>query len=66
MKKLLFVLLLLPAALFAQEKADTIKFWKFSGLTSVNLSQVSLTNWAAGGKSSSSGVALFNLNGNYT
>jgi hypothetical protein len=65
MKKLLFVFLLLPTALFSQEKADTIKLWKFSGLTSVNLSQVSLTNWAAGGQSSSSGVALFNINGNY-
>ncbi len=65
MKKLLFVLLLIPFALFSQEKADTIKLWKFTGLTSVNLSQVSLTNWAAGGQSSSSGVALFNLNGNY-
>ncbi len=66
MKKLLVVLILLPFALFSQEKADTIRLWKFSGLTSINISQVSLTNWAAGGQSSSSGVALFNLNGNYT
>jgi hypothetical protein len=65
MKKILFVFLLLPTVLFSQEKADTIKFWKFGGLASINLSQVSLTNWAAGGQSSSSGVTLFNLNGNY-
>lgn len=65
MKKFLLLLLFLPFILYSQEKADSIKLWKVSGLTSVNLSQVSLTNWSAGGKSSSSGVALFNINANY-
>jgi hypothetical protein len=65
MKKFLFLLLLIPISVYSQEKADSIKAWKFGGLASVNLSQVSLTNWAAGGQSSSSGVALFNLNANY-
>jgi hypothetical protein len=65
MKKLFYFLLFLPIAMYAEEKADTAKLWKISGLASVNLSQVSLTNWSAGGKSSSSGVALFSLNANY-
>jgi hypothetical protein len=65
MKKFLFFLLFLPLTIYSEEKADSTKFWKISGLTSVNLSQVSLTNWSTGGKSSSSGVALFNLNANY-
>lgn len=32
--------------------ADTLDGWKFHGLTALNLSQVGLTNWAAGGQSS--------------
>jgi len=65
MKKFLYFLLLLPLTMYSEEKADSTKLWKIDGLTSINLSQVSLTNWAAGGQSSSSGVALFNLNANY-
>jgi hypothetical protein len=65
MKKFLLILVLLPVALYSAEKADSIKSWKYGGLATFNLSQVSLTNWAAGGKSSSSGVALFNISGNY-
>jgi len=65
MKKILLFLMLSPIALFSTEKADSIKSWNFGGLASFNFSQVSLTNWAAGGKSSSSGVAIFNVFGNY-
>lgn len=65
MKKILLFLMLSPIALFATEKADSIKSWNFGGLASFNFSQVSLTNWAAGGKSSASGVAIFNVFGNY-
>jgi len=65
MKKFLFVLLLLPSALYSQEMADTIKTWHFGGLASLNFSQVSLTNWAAGGRSSSAGVGILNVFGNY-
>lgn len=65
MKKLLFLLLLLPFGLFAREQTDSLKFWKTSGLISANFSQVSLTNWAAGGQSSMSGVFLFNYLANY-
>jgi len=65
MKRFLFVLLLLPLALYSEEKADSLKAWNFGGLASFNFSQVSLSNWAAGGRSSTSGVALFNVFGNY-
>ena len=65
MKKILILLLILPLLSFSEEKADSLKSWTFGGLASFNFSQVSLTNWAAGGKSSSSGVALFNVFGNY-
>ena len=50
---------------FSQEAADTVKVWKFGGTGSVNFSQVSLSNWAAGGKSSASGTFLFNMFANY-
>jgi hypothetical protein len=65
MKKLLLILTLFPAFVFAQEKADTIKYWKRSGLVSANFSQISLTNWAAGGQSSMSGVFMVNYLANY-
>lgn len=65
MKKLLFILFLIPTTLFAEEKPDSLLIWKFGGVASFNFSQVSLTNWAAGGRSSTSGVALFNVFGNY-
>lgn len=65
MKKLLFLFLLLPALTFAQEQPDSLSYWKKSGLVSANFSQVSLTNWAAGGQSSMSGVFMFNYLANY-
>lgn len=39
--------------------------WQTGGLFSVGFNQVSLTNWAAGGQSSMSGNALFNLFADY-
>jgi hypothetical protein len=66
MKKILILLsaALISVTLAAQEPAaDTL--WKFSGTTSLNLSQLSLTNWAAGGDNSLSGNALINLSANY-
>jgi len=66
MKKILIFLsvALISFTLAAQEPvADTL--WKFSGTTSLNLSQLSLTNWAAGGDNSLSGNALVNLSANY-
>jgi hypothetical protein len=65
MKKLLLLLMLIPGALYSTEKIDSLRSWNFGGLAAFNFSQVSLTNWAAGGQSSTSGVALFNVFGIY-
>jgi len=40
---------------------DTVASWKTGGLTSLNLSQTSLTNWASGGNNSLAINGLFNL-----
>ena len=56
----------LTSLLFAQEEADSAKIWKFNGLTSLNFSQVSLTNWAAGGENSYAFNGLVNLSLNYS
>lgn len=72
-KLILLVSLLCSKNLTAQitEKEDKLKKvytdstdgWKFSGLTALNISQVGLTNWAAGGRSSLalSGIVSLNL-----
>jgi len=65
MKKLLIILLMLPFAGFTEEVPDTVKYWKRSGVVGANFSQVSLTNWAAGGQSSMSGVFMVNYLANY-
>ncbi len=65
MKYLLSILLLIPFIGFSQSANDTTKVWTKGGTISINFSQVSLTNWAAGGKSSASGTALFNVFANY-
>jgi hypothetical protein len=65
MKKLLIVLALIPAILFAQEPADTTKLWENGGVFTANFSQISLTNWAAGGKSSASGIFMVNTFAKY-
>lgn len=54
------------AALLAQTPADTTgKLWTKSGIVSVNMTQVNLSNWAAGGSSSVSGIAMFNGTANW-
>jgi hypothetical protein len=59
-----FIILILPLAVKAQETAvDTS--WKKEGLISLNFTQVSLSNWAAGGQNSIAGLALFNYIDNY-
>lgn len=52
--------------LLAQEEADTIKYWKLNGVSSINFSQVSLTNWAAGGENSYAFNGLLNLTLDYS
>ncbi|HNZ68428.1 MAG: DUF3078 domain-containing protein [Prolixibacteraceae bacterium] len=66
MRKLIlsFVTLYFVLGMTAQEVQDTT-YWKKNGDFTVNFSQVSFSNWAAGGKNSVSGVALFNYGANY-
>lgn len=67
MKKILLSLTtaILAITLQAQDAEIQDTLWRFSGTTSLNLSQLSLTNWAAGGDNSLSGNALINLSANY-
>jgi len=65
MKKILIVFIIFPLFGFAQESVDSLQNWKKGGIITMNFSQVSLTNWAAGGKSSASGVFMFNAFSNY-
>lgn len=55
----------LAVSLNAQDsiRADTL--WKFNGVTSLNVSQLSLSNWAAGGENSLSGNALVKLSADF-
>ncbi|MCK4750083.1 MAG: hypothetical protein KAT15_23670, partial [Bacteroidales bacterium] len=45
----------------AQVTTDADTLWKFNGVTSLSVSQLSLANWAAGGENSVSGNALLQL-----
>jgi hypothetical protein len=53
-------------AMQAGAPADTIPDgWTRSGIININMTQVNLTNWAAGGFSSVSGIAMFNGTANW-
>jgi hypothetical protein len=60
------LIVMLSVNVDAQNEPDTVKYWKFSGEASLQASQVSLTNWAAGGESSVSGNGLLNINAEYS
>lgn len=51
--------------LLKTQSADTIQGWKKGGVFGVNATQVSLSNWAAGGQSSLSVNSLANLYANF-
>jgi len=55
----------LTTALHAQEPPVDDTLWKCNGAVSLNFSQLSLTNWAAGGENSLAGNTLLQLSGNY-
>ena len=67
MKKLflLFLAAGFISALRAQTPSDTTIYWEKGGSYTINLTQVSLTNWAAGGQNSISGVTKLQLFANY-
>jgi hypothetical protein len=76
MKKTLIIgALLLGGIVTAQTKenkpenpkanTDSVSYWSKGALFNLGFSQVSLSNWAAGGNSSVSGNAILNLHSNY-
>ena len=46
--------------------SDTIKYWKTGGCLTLNLSQVMLSNWSAGGQNSVAANAILSLTANYS
>ncbi|MBN1926310.1 MAG: DUF3078 domain-containing protein, partial [Prolixibacteraceae bacterium] len=66
MKKISFLLIALFGTfiLLAQGETDTT-YWKTKGNFSINFTQVSFTNWAAGGLNALSGLAKLNYVANY-
>jgi len=63
--KMTLGLLLFGALTIAQNPADGDTLWKVTGVTSLSLSQLSLTNWASGGENSISGNALIKISPDY-
>lgn len=66
-KTLLFIFLSIPFVAFAQDDVKTEKdtAWTISGNINLNFSQVSFSNWAAGGKNSMTGILITNVAANY-
>lgn len=67
MKKALLLLAVVFTAsgMLAQEQADSTRHWSLGGNSSFTFNQVTLTNWAAGGKNSMAGTFLFKTFANY-
>ncbi|MBS1537493.1 MAG: DUF3078 domain-containing protein [Bacteroidetes bacterium] len=70
MKNILYVIAITfisLASVRAQNSSTNVSdtSWKLGGFVSVNVNQVSLNNWAAGGESSFSLTGLFNFFANY-
>lgn len=63
MKKAICILLIGLHVHAAHAQKDTV--WRKGGLLAINFSQVSLTNWAAGGQNSITGNAIVNYFANY-
>jgi hypothetical protein len=69
MKNLILSLIAVSLFTHVYSQSDTIAkdtVWRSGGLISLNLTQVSLNNWAAGGLNSVSGNSLISLFANYT
>jgi hypothetical protein len=75
-KTIIFFSLLLPVILsnaqvtdaekqLKTQAVDSVEGWKSGGMINLNLSQTSLTNWAAGGQSSIAVNGLINLHDQY-
>ena len=67
MKKQFLILFLLAGSALHLYAQDSIRnpYWKRSGLTALNLSQVSLSSWSAGGESALGLDAMLNYSADY-
>jgi len=65
MKRIILIIFVFTPVLIYAQKADSIKYWKGGGMGSLMFSQLSLTNWAAGGENSVAFNSFFNLYANY-
>ncbi|EJF09735.1 DUF3078 domain-containing protein [Pontibacter sp. BAB1700] len=72
LRNLLLPLFIFNITIFSVTAQDTLvdtvavrNIWDFGGTGTVNFSQVSLSNWAAGGQNSLSALGILNLYGNY-
>jgi hypothetical protein len=70
MKKTLITLLwvVIPAQQLWAQEPDTLQpdtLWKKGGILGINITQIGLSNWAAGGQNSVSGTGLVSLFANY-
>ncbi|MGI8598567.1 MAG: DUF3078 domain-containing protein [Chitinophagaceae bacterium] len=70
MKKFVLTVFIIVTVLMSNAQEDTTiiqqdTVWRRGGMVSLNFSQVSLTNWAAGGQNSIAGNGLFNFFANY-
>ncbi len=57
--------LIIAASSFGQDPVAGDTLWKYSGVTSLSLSQLALHNWAAGGDNNVSGNALVKLSADF-
>ncbi|TPE43838.1 DUF3078 domain-containing protein [Pontibacter mangrovi] len=62
---LIFTVISNAAAVAQSAAADSTNIWDFGGMGAVNFSQVSLSNWAAGGQNTVSVLGNANLYANY-
>jgi len=64
--RLLLIATLFSITLFAQEKTEEAKSpWSYKGITGLNFSQTSFTNWSEGGENSVAGNVYLNASLNY-
>ena len=64
-KLTLILVLLFYSVLGKSQTVDSVKYWNYKGDGALAISQVSLTNWAAGGENTFATNAMINLFANY-
>jgi len=66
MKRFALLLIIVSITLIARSQdTDSASVWKTGGVSTLNFSQVSFENWAAGGENSYSLNGMFSLHANY-